>query len=67
MDSEGLLERKLIYDGKVVRLSVDRVRLPNGHDCELELIRHPGAAAVVPLDDRGRVLLVRQYRYAAGG
>jgi ADP-ribose pyrophosphatase len=67
MDRDGLLERNEIYDGKIVRLSVDRVRLPNGGTCELELIRHQGAAAVVPVDGEGRVFLVRQYRYAAGG
>jgi len=48
-----------------VRLSVDRVRLPNGNVTELELIRHPGAAAAVPVASDGSVLLVRQYRYAA--
>jgi ADP-ribose pyrophosphatase len=42
------------------------VRLPNGHLCDLELIRHPGAAAVVPVDDDGEVVLVRQYRHAVG-
>ena len=48
-----------------MRLSVDRVRLPNGNVTELELIRHPGAAAAVPVASDGSVLLVRQYRYAA--
>ena len=61
------LERREIFDGKVVKLSVDRVRLPNGGETELEFIRHPGAAAVVPLDAAGNVLLVRQYRYATDG
>jgi ADP-ribose pyrophosphatase len=61
------LDRREIYDGRVVRLSVDRVRLPNGNVTELEVIRHPGAAAVVPVAADGSVLLVRQYRYAAGG
>ena len=60
------LERKEIFDGRVIRLSVDLVRLPNGNLADLELIRHPGAAAVVPVDDEGQVLLVRQYRYATG-
>ena len=59
------IDRKPIYDGRVVRLSVDRVRLPNGNVTELELIRHPGAAAALPIDADGSVLLVRQYRYAA--
>jgi ADP-ribose pyrophosphatase len=61
------LESRQVFRGRIVDLSVDRVRLPNGNVCELELIRHPGAAAVVPVDEHGNVILVRQYRYAAGG
>jgi ADP-ribose pyrophosphatase len=61
------LSRKTIYEGRVVRLSLDEVRLPNGNVVEIELVGHPGAAAVVPLDEEGRVLLVRQYRHATGG
>lgn len=61
------LESREIYDGRIVKLSLDTVRLPGGQVAELELIRHPGAAAVVPVDGAGRVLLVRQYRYATGG
>jgi len=61
------LESRSVFRGRIVELSVDRVRLPNGKVCELEMIRHPGAAAVVPVDDNGDVILVRQYRYAAGG
>jgi ADP-ribose pyrophosphatase len=61
------LESRPVYDGRVVKLSVDRVRLPGGGTAVLELIRHPGAAAVVPLDENEQVLLVRQYRYATGG
>jgi ADP-ribose pyrophosphatase len=46
---------------------VDRVRLPNDREMELELVHHRGAAAVVPVMEDGTVLLVRQYRYATGG
>lgn len=60
------LERRHVYQGRVIDLSVDRVRLPNGNVCELELIRHPGAAAVVPVTAEREVVLVRQYRYATG-
>jgi len=56
-----------IYRGKVVHLFVDTVRLPNGHVTELEVIHHPGAAAVLPFAGAGEVILVRQYRHAAGG
>ena len=66
MSEARRVERRSVYQGKIVDLSVDRVELPNGNLCDLELIRHPGAAAVVPVDGDD-VLLVRQYRYAAGG
>lgn len=58
---------KEIYKGKVVHLFIDPVSLPNGKTIELEVIRHPGAAAVVPLREDGVVLMIRQYRHAAGG
>ena len=66
MESGKLLERRPIFDGRIVKLSVDRVRLPNGNVAELEVIRHQGASAVVPVDAERHVLLVRQYRHAAG-
>ena len=56
-----------IYTGKVVTLNVDTVLLPNGVTIDLETIRHPGAAAVVPIKDDGTVVLIRQFRHAAGG
>jgi ADP-ribose pyrophosphatase len=59
--------RREIYEGRIVNLRVERVRLPNGTEVDLELMHHPGAAAVVAVDDAGRVALIRQYRYAAGG
>ncbi len=56
-----------IYRGKVVTLNVDTVRLPNGVTVDLETIRHPGAAAIVPIKDDETVVLIRQFRHAAGG
>lgn len=56
-----------IYTGKVITLNVDTVQLPNGVTVDLEMIRHPGAAAVVPVKDDGTVVLIRQFRHAAGG
>ena len=67
MNEAELLSRREIFKGRVVDLSLDQVRMPNGKSTELEVIRHPGAAAMVPLTDSGEVLLVRQYRYATGG
>src|SRR5712691_4173746 len=56
-----------IYKGRIVDLRVERVTLPNGTVVDLELMHHPGAAAVVAADEQGRVVLIRQYRHAAGG
>ena len=66
MNGPRSLERRPIFRGKVVDLAVERVRLPDGRVAELEIVRHPGAAAVVPLTAGGEVLLLRQYRHATG-
>lgn len=67
-----LLESQRLYQGRVINVDQDTVRFPDGSVGELELIRHPGAAAVVPfLDDPAspdpRVLLIHQFRHAANG
>jgi len=61
-----------VYSGRVLNLDVDTVRFPDGTSGDLEMIRHPGAAAVVPVltadgSEDPQILLIRQYRYAAGG
>ncbi len=58
---------KSIYKGRVVNLNLETVTLPNGNTVELEIIHHPGAAAIVPMKDDKTVLLIRQYRHAIGG
>ncbi len=68
----GLIERRPVHRGRIVDLGVDTVRFPDGSTGELEMVRHSGAAAVLPVltgPDGGdpQVLLIRQYRYAAGG
>jgi ADP-ribose pyrophosphatase len=55
------------YRGYVIDVVSEEVELPNGHRVGLDLIRHPGAAAVVPFLSPDEVLLIRQYRHAAGG
>jgi ADP-ribose pyrophosphatase len=56
-----------VYRGRIVDLRVERVTLPNGAQVDLELMHHPGAAAVVAVDEVRRAVLIRQYRHAAGG
>jgi len=55
-----------VYSGKVLRLEVDRVRMPDGGESVREVVRHRGAAVVLPILDDGRVVLVRQFRYPVG-
>jgi ADP-ribose pyrophosphatase len=55
------------YRGKFLEMVTEEIVLPNGRSTTLDLIRHPGASAVVPFLEDDRVLMIRQYRHAAGG
>ncbi len=55
-----------IFNGKIIRVRVDTVELPNGREATRECVEHPGAVAVIARDDQNRVCLVRQYRYPVG-
>jgi ADP-ribose pyrophosphatase len=66
------LSTRRVYSGRIIDLDIDTIRFPNGSVGELEMIRHPGASAVVPLlgdppGDDPQILLLKQYRYAAEG
>lgn len=67
MSGQEFEERKLggrtVYEGRILRVEVDRVRVPGGRESEREVVRHLGAAVTVPVMDDGRVIFVRQYRY----
>jgi ADP-ribose pyrophosphatase len=60
---ETLISSELVYDGKLLKVRKDRVRLPDGGESTREYFRHPGAVVIIPLLNDGRVLLERQYRY----
>jgi len=69
---ESQLASRELYTGKVFRLDRDTVRFPDGSDAEMDIIRHSGASAIVPFmsdpeGDDPQLLLLRQFRYAAGG
>jgi hypothetical protein len=55
-----------LYNGKIFDIVLEKVTLPNGATKNREVVRHPGAAAMVPLLDDGGVVLIRQYRHAVG-
>ncbi len=68
----GQIDRHPIHKGRIVDLSIDTVRFPDGSTGQLEMIRHSGAAAVLPVfgepgDPDPEILLLRQYRYATDG
>ncbi|MBE6625435.1 MAG: NUDIX hydrolase [Ruminococcaceae bacterium] len=60
---EKQLASKQIFDGKVVKLFVDDIELPNGKGAFREVVRHPGAVCVIPITDEGEVIMVKQFRY----
>lgn len=72
--TEEVLESRTVFEGRLLHVVVERVRLPDGTTAEREVVRHPGAAGVLPLfpggsgegDDAPAVLLIRQHRHAAG-
>lgn len=67
MPQEHIKQRRSIFRGRVIDVALETVELPDGNRVELEIIRHPGGAAAVALDDDGRVCLLKQYRHAADG
>lgn len=65
--TEERVSSERVFTGRILKVRVDEVLLqPGGHSARREVVEHPGAVAIVPLTEDGRVLLVRQYRYAAG-
>ncbi len=61
--TEHFIAGERVYDGVLLKVQRDLVRLPDGSEGTREYIRHPGAVAIVPVFDDGRVLLERQFRY----
>ena len=59
---EKTISSEVLYDGKIIKLHLDKVICPNGAEALREIVRHPGGVAVVAVDDDGYVYMVRQYR-----
>ena len=64
--TETKLESKEIFDGHVIHVTLDTVRLEDGRTSQREVVHHHGGACVLPIDDEGCIYLVRQFRYALG-
>jgi 8-oxo-dGDP phosphatase len=66
VESWPVTRRSVLAEGSILRVRRDTVRMPDGKQADREVAEHPGAVAVVALDEAGRVLLIRQYRHPAG-
>ena len=64
--TERRIDGREVYSGKILHVMVDKVELPNGNTSTREYVGHPGAVCVVPINEKGEVLCVRQYRYTHG-
>ncbi|MCF6096705.1 NUDIX hydrolase [Thermovorax subterraneus] len=59
---EATINTKYIFSGKILKLRLDEVKLPDGKFSTREIVEHPGAVAIVPIDEDKNVIMVRQYR-----
>jgi ADP-ribose pyrophosphatase len=59
-----LLSQSTTYTGRIFTVTADRVRLPNGRETTLDMVRHRGSVVMIPMQDDNHVVLIRQYRYA---
>lgn len=66
MTDARVLDRRQVFDGRLLNVAVESVRLPNGRVRTIEIVRHPGGAAALPIDADGNVVMVRQYRHPVG-
>ena len=63
---EQTLSSETLFEGRVIRVTLDKVRLENGRTSTREVVHHHGGAGVAALNEKGEIYLVRQYRYALG-
>lgn len=66
LEPEVGLSKETVYDGKLIKVIKEMVRLPDGKERPREIVQHPGAVALVVVDSEERLIMVRQYRRAAG-
>jgi ADP-ribose pyrophosphatase len=59
-----VLSQRTVFRGRILSVDADRVRLPNGHEATMEVVRHVGSVVLLPMPDEDHVILVKQYRYA---
>jgi ADP-ribose pyrophosphatase len=66
MPHEEHLSSERVFEGTLLKVRVDKVRTPSGKEAQRELVEHPGSVVIVPVTADGKVLFIRQFRYATG-
>jgi ADP-ribose pyrophosphatase len=66
MAAPDVRSSRTVFQGRIFRVTVDRVRLPHGPEVDLEVVHHPGSVVMICVPAAGQIVLVRQYRYCAG-
>lgn len=66
MSHEERISTEYPFAGKLIKVRVDKVRLPSGKESNREVVEHPGSVVIIPVTTDGKVIFVRQYRYATG-
>ena len=64
--SYELLKSEIVYPGRAFTVRRDTLRLPDGRETRYDIVEHPGSVIILPLDEQGNIIFVRQYRHAAG-
>jgi ADP-ribose pyrophosphatase len=61
-----LLKSEIVYPGRAFTIRRDHLRLPDGHETKFDIVEHVGSVVLIPVDEQGNLVFVRQYRHAAG-
>ncbi len=66
MEAYGVINSEKVFEGRIINVYCDTLMMPDGKEAKREVIRRGGAAAVIPVDEDGNIIFVRQYRHPAG-
>jgi ADP-ribose pyrophosphatase len=61
-----LLKSEIVYPGRAFTIRQDHLRMPDGHETRFDIVEHHGSVVLIPVDEQGNLVFVRQYRHAAG-
>ncbi|MBS7658955.1 MAG: NUDIX hydrolase [Candidatus Bathyarchaeia archaeon] len=62
---EEVISSKIIYEGKIIKVKLDEVKLPNSYVTTREIIEYPNAVALIPINNNGKLIMINQYRHSA--